>query len=382
MRESEFVRTVRETGGRAYVVGGWVRDRVMGAAPRDKDYVLTGLDEGAFREAFPDAFKVGGGFPVYKLKIDGERRDVAFARNETKTGRGYRGFSVSFSADTSIGDDLGRRDTTINAMAVDLETGEMVDPYGGERDVLAGVIRAVSQRFTDDPVRALRAARQAARFGFRIEPGTITLMRACRDELGSEPAERLVKELADALACERPSIFFKALLAAGVLDVVFPRIYALAGSSSPGPDAFARLMEITDRASAMSGRIEVRFAALASGALDAEALREWNREITLPKLWVKCALFAIRERAVQDMRGPCETAALLERLSRHPIGFDGFEAVILAGGGDMPYIPENRAALLDAMASVKISDAPPGLDGEQIGAWLRARRAAAVSDQI
>ena len=117
MRETEFLRKVREIGGKAYVVGGWVRYRLMGACPHDRDYVICGLDEGTFAEAFPRAVKTGSSFPVFILTIDGTSCDVALARTERKEGSGYRGFAVEYGPDVTIEEDLFRRDTTINSMA-------------------------------------------------------------------------------------------------------------------------------------------------------------------------------------------------------------------------------------------------------------------------
>jgi tRNA nucleotidyltransferase (CCA-adding enzyme) len=395
MEETEFVRRIRRAGGRVYVVGGWVRDREMGVPPRDKDYVVAGVSERTFCEIVPGAVKVGRGFPVYRVKIDGRDCDVAFTRSERKTGRGYRGFDVSFSSLATIEDDLYRRDSTVNAMAVDLDTGELVDPYGGVGDVREGVIRAVSEHFADDPVRALRAARQAAQFGFRIERKTILMMERCRDELADEPRERIVKELASALACEKPSAFFANLNAARVLDVAFPFIHSLVGArlskgqKNAQKDAFARTMETLDRAAGLSERVEVRFAALVldmgDGSADAatRVLGEWNRRETLPRLWMKCGLFAARERArVWETRDPAGIADFLERLRRHPIGFDGFEAIVLADRGSLPLFLQIRRKLMAAIESVKAADAPEGVFGRRLGSWLEERRASAVAEAM
>ena len=134
MTETEFLRKVREIGGKAYVVGGWVRDRLMGRCPRDRDYVLCGLDEGTFTEAFPRAVRAGISFPVFILTIDGEPCDVAMARTEKKKGIGYKGFVVEYGPDVTIEEDLFRRDTTINSMAWSPEDDELTDPFGGQAE--------------------------------------------------------------------------------------------------------------------------------------------------------------------------------------------------------------------------------------------------------
>ncbi|MDR1134324.1 MAG: hypothetical protein LBL05_09165, partial [Synergistaceae bacterium] len=199
MTEREFARAVREAGGRAFIAGGWVRDRLRGVKPRDRDYVVTGLGEDVFAAVFAGAKRVGRGFPVYLLEVDGAPCEIAFARRERKTGPGYRGFEISARPDITIEEDLYRRDTTINSMAESLETGELIDPWGGARDIGRRVVRATSDHFADDPVRALRAARHSAQFGYAIEPGTVRVMEKCREELALEPGERLTNELRMAL---------------------------------------------------------------------------------------------------------------------------------------------------------------------------------------
>ena len=167
MTEFDFAKKIHELGGKAYLVGGAVRDKFRGVEAHDRDYCVAGVEEKIFAEAFPNANKFGKSFPVYSIEIDGSFCEVAFARTEKKVGTGYRGFEILFSPDVTIEQDLFRRDTTINAMAIELLSGELIDPFGGRDDVLNKKIRAVSEHFTDDPVRALRAARRilsAARF--------------------------------------------------------------------------------------------------------------------------------------------------------------------------------------------------------------------------
>lgn len=403
MTERDFVHKIHEAGGKAYIVGGWPRDRLRGVPPQDKDYVITGLAEDAFRGLFPKAIRSGRSFPVYRVKIDGVHCDVAFARSEVKTGPGYRGFDISFEPGTTIHDDLKRRDTTINSMAISLQTGALIDPYGGQRDIAGGIIRATSEHFTEDPVRALRAARHSAQFGYRIEAGTLALMRTCRGEIILEPTERLQKELARALATPKPSVFFTSLLASGILDVTYPPIYALCGMTQPEcyhpeGDAFAHTMLVVDRAAAMNSRVEVRFAALAHDLGKAttpreilphhfghdkralEVLRSWNRRMTLPKLWLACASFAALEHMrVCTLSRQGKIADLLLRLSRHPLGFDGFATVMQADGSPVPGFLQNHEVCLEAIRSVDGRDAPAELSGPQIGMWVRERQILALA---
>ena len=201
MTEEQFVERVRSAGARVFRVGGCVRDHFRGMPAKDVDYVVTGMTEEMLCALFPRAEKIGKAFPVYHVRVDGVRREVAFARRERKMGEGYRGFDVVFDPSVTIEEDLYRRDTRMNAMALELPSGALLDPYGGRADIAAGVIRAVSHHFTDDPVRALRAARQAAEFGFRVEEGTLRYMNACAAELKNEPTERLMGQRCGASFC-------------------------------------------------------------------------------------------------------------------------------------------------------------------------------------
>jgi tRNA nucleotidyltransferase (CCA-adding enzyme) len=383
LTEDEFARFVRDAGGRAFIAGGWVRDKLRGVAPRDRDYVVTGLTEDVFSAIFPGARRVGRGFPVYLLGVGGDTCEVAFARRERKTGPGYRGFEISAHPATTIEDDLYRRDTTMNSMAESLETGELTDPFGGARDIARRVIRATSEHFADDPVRALRAARQAAQFGYAIEPRTIRLMEKCRDELALEPGERLTDELRRALGCGAPSVFFRKLREAGVLDAAYPQIASpaekkLCALRHDGDDAFESAMRILDSVAAATARTEVRFAALALG-LDMTALREWNAETPLPALWIRCAEFAATERArIQGVSEPEEITCFIERVRNHPLGLDGITAILKAGENGAPPFLERAPELLKATEEVTGGGIPDDLLGPARGAWLRERKIEAV----
>ncbi|MDR1482824.1 MAG: HD domain-containing protein [Synergistaceae bacterium] len=404
MLERDFLMAVSRAGGRAYEVGGCVRDLLLGVKPKDKDYVVTGITIDLFEGLFPEAVAIGRGFPVYSLSIGSERCDIAFARREAKTGGGYRGFSVMPSPDTTIEEDLFRRDLTINSIARDPITGEMVDPYGGVRDIESGIVRATSEHFADDPVRALRAARQSAQFGFRVDDGTIIMMRSCGDELMGEPRERVVGELSRALECRKPSIFFRNLHAARILYAAYPWIASLAGrpqpqSRHPEGDVFEHTMEAIDAAASMTGRVEVRFAVLTHDtgkaltpdeslprhpdhdALGLIVIDEWNRSMRLPRRWVSCARFAIREHMrVHKRRDPEYITDILTALRSHPIGIDGFSAVIRSDRKDLPDFIRESQAYMDAISSATSDDLPDGPTGGEIGRRIRERQIKAVSE--
>ena len=398
MREEEFVKAVEGAGGTVYLVGGWVRDHLRGATPRDKDFVITGLEREAFAELFPAASLIGHAFPVYLVEIDGVRSEVSFARRERKTGHGYRGFAVDFGAEVTIEDDLFRRDTRINSMAYRLPAMELIDPYGGRSDLAHCVIRATSHHFSEDPVRALRAARQAAELGFVIEDGTRTLMADCATELEEEPTERIVHELSRALAAPQPSLFFEALAHASLLESVFPEIFALKGKTQPPEyhpegDAYCHTMQIVDVVARKTQTIEARFAALVhdigKGQTPEEMLPHhygheqrgllvldaWNERMTLLKSWLMAARFVIKEH----MRAPLlkktgKIADLLLAVEKSGLSFADFRRIICADHGTLPYYLVHGEVLLRKMLQVRGTEAPPELRGADVGKWLREER--------
>ena len=406
MTEAAFVEQIHSAGARVFRVGGCVRDRFRGVLAKDVDYVLTGMTEEQLCTLFPRAEKIGRAFPVYHVRVDGVRREVAFARRERKTGTGYRGFAVAFDPSVTIEEDLYRRDTTMNAMAMELPTEELFDPYGGRADIAAGVIRAVSPHFTDDPVRALRAARQAAEFGFAVEEETLCYMNACAAELKNEPTERLMGELRRALAAPRPSVFFRVLRAADLLAVTFPEIAALAGQTQPTEfhpegDALAHTLAMVDAVARETEETKTRFAALVhdlgKGLTSQEmlphhyghertgldALAAWNRRMTLPHDWMKAAIFVIREhmRAPRLTR-PGKIADLLLGIGASGLSIAEFNVIIRADHGSLPDYLVHGAEYLAAMRTVTGRSAPPELSGAEIGRWLREQRVRILKNSL
>jgi len=220
---------VPAAGHRIFLVGGAVRDAMLGRAHGDRDYVVVGATPA---DMLADGYKpVGKDFPVFLHPDTGE--EYALARTERKTGPGYHGFSFHAAPDVTLEDDLARRDLTINAMARD-EAGALVDPYGGEKDLHAKVLRHVSPAFAEDPVRILRVARFYARYaplGFRIAEETMALMRSMveQGEAAHLVPERVWAETRKALTEPQPSAFLRALRECGALAVLFPEIDALYG---------------------------------------------------------------------------------------------------------------------------------------------------------
>lgn len=248
-----------------YIVGGAVRDRLLGRPVADRDFVVVGATpEDMVAQGFQP---VGKDFPVF-LHPD-THEEYALARTERKSGRGYKGFTVHAAPDVSLEADLLRRDLTINAMAED-EAGTLVDPYGGQRDLAAKTFRHVSEAFAEDPVRILRVARFAARFTeFCVAPETLDLMRRMVDngEVDALVPERVWQEVARGLMDARPSRMFQVLRDCGALARLFPEIDRLFGVPQPPDhhpevDTGDHIMRVIDWAAQQGVSLPVRFAAL------------------------------------------------------------------------------------------------------------------------
>lgn len=214
-----------------YLVGGAVRDALLGLPVVDRDYVVVGaLPEQLLQQGYQ---QVGKDFPVFLHPKS--KDEYALARTERKAGSGYTGFICEFGPDITLEEDLSRRDITINAIAQD-EAGVLYDPYGGQADLDSRTLRHVSEAFSEDPLRVLRVARFAARFhhlGFRVADDTLTLMRqiAASGELSALTPERVWKETAKALACEQPQVFFEVLRSCNALAALFPELEKLFSST-------------------------------------------------------------------------------------------------------------------------------------------------------
>jgi tRNA nucleotidyltransferase (CCA-adding enzyme) len=247
-----------------YCVGGAVRDRLLGLPVQDQDWVVVGsTPEDMVAQGFQP---VGKDFPVFLHPKTHE--EYALARTERKTARGYQGFAVYAAPDVTLEQDLLRRDFTINAIAEDGD-GNLIDPHNGITDLRAGVLRHVSSAFNEDPVRILRAARFAARFGFSIAPETLVLMRdmVSNGEVDALVAERVWQELARGLMEKNPSRFFETLRSCDALSKIIPEVDSLFGvpqpeNHHPEIDCGIHTMMVVDDAAQHVYALEVRFAAL------------------------------------------------------------------------------------------------------------------------
>jgi tRNA nucleotidyltransferase (CCA-adding enzyme) len=277
---------------KAYIVGGAVRDELLGLPVKDRDWVVVGATPEEMERA---GFKpVGKDFPVFLHPETKE--EYALARTERKSGRGYKGFTVHASPEVTLEEDLERRDLTINAMAK-AEDGTLIDPFGGKKALEAGVLRHVSDAFAEDPVRILRVARFAARFGFRVADETMQLMRRMVDsgETDYLVAERVWQEFAKGLGEKQPERMFAVLEESGLRAKLLPELEST-------PESFA-------------GSVPVRFALLA-WPLPEAAVEALSERLRAPNEARELALLASRnrERLLASPRAPAPE--LLELLKR------------------------------------------------------------------
>jgi tRNA nucleotidyltransferase (CCA-adding enzyme) len=268
-----------------YLVGGAVRDALLGLAVKERDWVVVG---GTREELLRlDYREVGRDFPVF-LHPD-THEEYALARLERKVAPGYRGFAVEFGPEVTLDDDLARRDLTINAIAQSAD-GTLVDPHGGKRDLDARMLRHVSPAFIEDPVRVLRVARFAARFaplGFRVASETLELMRAMveRREVDSLVPERVWQETEKALREPKAGEFFRVLRACGALRPIYPELDALFGVPQPVQwhpeiDTGVHTLMVLEQAALLSPDPQVRFAALVHDLGKGTTPRaEWPRHL-------------------------------------------------------------------------------------------------------
>ncbi|MGI4815355.1 MAG: multifunctional CCA addition/repair protein [Janthinobacterium lividum] len=254
-----------------YVVGGAIRDELLGLPVKDRDYVVVGATPEQMSAA--GYRPVGRDFPVFLHPQTQE--EYALARTERKTAAGYHGFAFHYAPDVTLEEDLARRDLRINAMARVLdpdgvERGPIIDPFDGQADLAARVFRHIGPAFAEDPVRILRAARFAARFvDFELADETLTLMRTmvAAGEVDALVAERVWQELSKGLMEQRPSRMFEMLRACGALARVLPEVDALWGVPQraeyhPEIDTGVHVMMVVDHAAARGYALPVRFAAL------------------------------------------------------------------------------------------------------------------------
>src|SRR6266851_2308748 len=357
-----------------YRVGGAVRDELLGRPISDRDYVVVGATP---EEMIAKGFRpVGRDFPVFLHPDSGD--EYALARTERKSGRGYHGFTFHVAPDVTLDEDLGRRDLTINAMARDAE-GTLIDPYVGERDLSAGILRHVSPAFAEDPLRVLRVARFAARFGFAVAPETEALMRsiAAGGEIATLVPERVWQELSRALMEPHPSRFFVVLRSCGALKLLLPEVDALFGvpqpvAHHPELDTGVHVLQALDFASAAGDVLPVRYAVLTHDLGKGEtAPADWPRHIAHEQKSVRLVeAMSDRLRAPADCRELAVLTARYHGTVHRASELRPATLLDLLLATDALRRPERLAWLLRACAADALSR--PGRSGESYAParWL------------
>ncbi len=349
---------IKQEGGNLYLVGGAVRDNLLGKETHDEDYCVTGIKFEKFQQLFPKAHIRGKAFAVFDI----EGKEFALARIESKTGTGHKEFEIKADPKITIVEDLARRDITINSMAKEVLTGKIIDPFNGQEDLKNKIIRATTEHFKEDPLRVYRVARFAAGLEFEVEPETIKQMNKLKDELDTLSKERIFTELSKALEAEKPSIFFQVLRKAGVLDIHFKEIKDLIGAEQPANyhpegDAYNHTMLVLDMSADMTKtfehnkKLEIRFSALVHDLgkgltpkeeyphhyghenTGVDLVSRFGNKINAPNNWIKCGKISCKEH----MRGgifykmkPAKMVDFIERVDKTLLGLDGLQIVVIS----------------------------------------------------
>lgn len=347
----EIAIKIKNAGGKLYLVGGAVRDEIMERKIGDEDYCVVGINQSKFEELFPNAIIRGKDFAVYD--IDG--KEFALARKERKTGQGHKQFIIETDENITIEQDLARRDITVNSIAKDVLTREIIDPYGGIQDIENKVIRMTTNAFAEDPLRVYRAARFASTLEFNVEENTIKAMNSLKQELQYLSVERVFNEFRRVLASDKPSIFFNILRKANVLDVHFKEIYDLIGQIQPEKyhpegDSYNHTMQVVDYSTMLTQELQIRYSCLVhdlgKGTTPKEILPhhygheqrgevlvgKMSRRLKIPNLWTSCGKIAAREH----MKGgkfhemtPKKQIDFIEKVAKSRLGLDGMKIVVM-----------------------------------------------------
>lgn len=346
----EIAKKIAYNKGRLYLVGGAVRDKLNNIQYHDEDYCVTGLSYKKFEELFPNAHKRGKSFSVYD--IDG--KEFALARTEEKIGNGHTNFKIVTNENITIEEDLKRRDITINSIAQDVLTNQIIDPFNGVEDFENKIIRATSQSFKEDPLRVYRVARFASKFNFSVDSDTIRLMNSIKSELKYLSVERVFEEFRKAINTDYPHIFFEVLKKANLLDIHFIEIYKLIGAIQPEQyhpegDSYNHTILALKMAASITKDEKIRFSALVHDlgkgltppseyphhinhdVRGIKQVQNFGNRLKMPNSWIKCGIVAAREH----MKGgifykmtPKKQVDFIERIDKTILGLAGLEIVV------------------------------------------------------
>ncbi len=406
----EIAETIKQNNGTLYLVGGAIRDEIIGKEIYDKDYCITGISKEKFLELFPKAKILGKSFEVFEIA----HMQFALARKETKQGKGHKEFRIETGEKITIEQDLERRDITINAIAKDVLTGEIIDPFNGRNDIKNKTIRKVSDAFKEDPLRVYRVARIAAQTEFEVEKETLKQMENLKEELITLSKERIFIELRKALETKKPSIFFNVLRSANVLEVHFKEIYDLIGSLQPEQyhpegDSYNHTMIVVDKSTELNEDTAIRFACLVhdlgKGVTPKELyphhhghdekgvklVENLGNRINVPNLWKAYGKVASKEH----MKGgifykmtPAKKVQFIERVAKTKLGLDGLQIVVIADKCSTRDIKEEEISFaeigkrcIQEINGEVIKSKYPSIEGEQIRERLHAKRVSWMKEE-
>lgn len=346
----EIAKKIEGLGGKLYLVGGAIRDTFLEIEKSDEDYCVTGISLEEFKELFPESKLKGKSFAVFEL----EDKEFALARKEIKRGEGHKNFEIITGKEITIEEDLKRRDITINSIAQDVLTKEIIDPFGGQEDLESKIIRATSEKFSEDPLRVYRVARIAATLDFKVSKKTLNMMNRLKDELLTLSKERVFVEFRKALSAEKPSIFFNVLREADVLDVHFKQVYDLIGAIQPikyhpEGDSYNHTMLALDNSAKLTSDVKIRFCALVhdlgKGRTPKEMyphhynheqrgvqpLKELCKTLGCPTDWERCGKTSVLEHmkgGIFPQMTIAKKVTFIEKIDKTNLGLKGLQVVV------------------------------------------------------
>ena len=364
----EVAQKIQKAGGRLYLVGGAIRDKLLGIPVTDEDYCVTGLTSEQFKKIFPEAKIQGKDFPVFILN----KKEIALARKERKTGVGHKEFEFITNPEITIEEDLARRDLTINSIAQEVITGEIIDPFNGKEDIENKVLRKTTNAFSEDPLRVYRVARFAATLSsklnekqksednnlnkniFTVDKSTLESMYQLKDELTSLSKERVFNEFRKALASKKPSIFFDVLRQSQVLEVHFKEIAQLIGKKQPEKyhpegDSYIHTMIVVDNSSKLTDDLAIRFSCLVHDLgkgvtpkailphhyghdeKGVKLVQNLGNRIGVPTSWIKCGKTSCKwhmKAGIFERMTPKKQVELIEAVDKSMLGLDGLKVVV------------------------------------------------------
>lgn len=407
----EIAQKIKQAEGTLYLVGGAIRNHLLNMPITDEDYCVTGLTKEQFQKLFPEAKIQGKDFPVFILN----QKEIALARKERKIGKGHKEFEFLTSPDITIEEDLARRDLTINSMAQDVLTGEIIDPFQGQEDIQKRILRKTTDAFSEDPLRVYRVARFMATLyqpaeQFIVEPGTLEAMEQLKSELPTLSKERVFCEFRKALASQKPSIFFETLKQANVLEIHFPEIANLIGQTQPEKhhpegDAYNHTMITVDNSAKLTNNLAIRFSCLVhdlgKGLTPKEILphhyeheekgvklvQSLGSRIGVPNSWIKCGKIAAKWHMKGGIFGQMtakKQVELIESVGKSMLGLEGLKIVVacdksrhqedLQDTFEQIEFASLGEECLQQITGNKIQKQYPNLAGKQFGEKLHQER--------